>query len=170
MAGIDVAGIGQTGNFVSGNYLSAYGLDKSSVSIPFEIKQISYPFTVLNNGISITGVNDTDITFSNAGNYNIQFSVQVTCNTPQAYLFYLWLCINGSPVANSNSVLTIQGTHGGNNGHTISAWNFIVTATAGMTAQLCWTAENVAVEITPVTSPVGGSPDSPAVILSVNQI
>ena len=164
-------GVGQAGSFVSGDYLSAYDTTASqSITGAFEIKELQFGTTVLSNGISITGVNNTDITFSNPGIYNIQFSVQVTCNTPQAHLFYLWLCVNGSPVADSNSVTTVHGTHGGNNGHLILELNFILVATAGMKAQLCWTADNTAIKVETIPSPATGIPVSPGVILSVTQI
>ena len=171
MAAIDVLGLKPVGVFLSGNYLSAQDTTATqSITAPYEIKNLQFGTTLLSNGISITGVNNTDITFANPGIYNIQFSVQVTCNTPQAHLFYLWLCVNGSPVANSNSVTTVHGTHGGNNGHLILSLNFVLVATAGMKAQLCWSANNIAIEVETIPSPAVGIPVSPGVILSVTQI
>lgn len=170
MASVDVTGGSGLNTFVSGNYLSAYDTGSYSLSAPFAVENVRFGTTVLSNNITIQGVNNTDIVISQAGIYNILFSVQVTCNTPQAHLFYLWLCKNGAAVADSNSVLTIHGTHGGNNGHMIAAWNFVINALPGESYQLCWSANNIAIAIETIASPAPNIPVSPSAILSVNQI
>lgn len=170
MASVDVTGASIAGNiFVSGAYLSAYDTGNYSIGAAYELKKLQFGTTTLSSDVTITGVNNTDITFSSPGIYNIAFSVQVTCNTPQAHLFYLWLCLNGSPVANTNSVVTIHGTHGGNNGHSVAAWNFLVQVSASDVAQLCWSANSTAIAVETIPSPAAGVPVSPAAILSVTQ-
>jgi len=172
MASVDITG-GQGsggGNFVSGAYLSAYDTGSYNIITPLTTQTLQFGTTTLSSGITIAGANNTDIVFSGPGIYNIAFSVQVTCNTPQAHLFYLWLCFNGSPVTDSNSILTIHGTHGGNNGHMITAWDFMVNAGAGDSYQLCWSANDPAIAVETIASPGGGIPLSPAVILSVSQV
>lgn len=170
MASVDVTGGSGGNNFVSGAYLSAYDTGNYSIGAAYNIEKLEFGVTSLSSGITIAGINNTDIVFSGSGIYNIVFSVQVTCNTPQAHLFYLWLCLNGSPVADTNSVLTIPGTHGGGNGHSIAAWDFMVQVNAGDFAQICWSANNTAVAIETIASPAAGIPVSPAVILSVTQV
>lgn len=168
MAGIDIAG-GGTSQFVSGDYLSAYSILGDSITTPLEVKYITVENTVLSNGITMSGGGLTDITFANPGIFNIQFSLQVTNNSPQAHLFYLWLSKNSNPVAVSASVLTIHSTHGGNKGHMIAAWNFFVQAAANDFFTLTWTADNVniMIETIPQANPI---PASPSVILTVQQI
>lgn len=170
MASVDVTGASIAGNiFVSGAYLSAYDTGNYSIGAAYQLKTLQFGTTTLSSDVTLTGVNNTDITFSSPGIYNIAFSVQVTCNTPQAHLFYLWLCLNGSPVANTNSVVTIHGTHGGNNGHSVAAWNFLMQVSATDKLQICWSADNTAIAIQTIPSPAAGIPISPAAILSVTQ-
>jgi hypothetical protein len=169
MAAIDIAG-GGNAQFVSGDYLSAYDTKNYSIGSPYEIATLSYDTVILSSGITIPPSFPTDITFSKSGIYNLQFSCQVTNNSPQIHLFYLWLCKNNNPVADTNSVISVTSTHGGNNGHLVPAWNFVFSAVAGDTFQLCWSAEDTAIRIQPVASPAAGIPASPSVILSVQQI
>ena len=169
MASVDVTGV-SANTFVSGNYLSAYDTGSYSLSAPLAVEMVRFGTTVLSSNITIQGVHNTDIVFSEAGIYNIIFSIQVTCNTPQAHLFYLWLCKNGATVADTNSVLTIHGTHGGNNGHSIAAWNFIVNVLPGESYQLCWSGDDQAIRIETIASPGGTIPVSPSAILSVSQV
>lgn len=172
MASVDVSGGsgGGGGGFVTGAYLSAYDIGNYPLGAPFAVQELQFGTVTLSNNVTIQGPNSTDIIFSGAGIYLIDFSVQVTCSTPQAHLFYLWLCKNGAPVANTNSVLTIHGTHGGNNGHMIASWSFMVNALPSDAFQICWTADNTAISVATIPSPGGTIPVSPAVILSVSQV
>lgn len=131
---------------------------------------MQYNVTQFANGVVIGGVNNTDIIFALGGIFNLQFSAQITCNTPQAHLFYVWLCKNGTAVTDSASITTVHGTHGGNNGHLILALNFMFVAVPGDSYQLCWTADDTAVRLETITAPTVTIPQSPAVILTIQKI
>lgn len=170
MASVDVTGGAVSPGFVSGAYLSAYDTNDHSLSAPFAVEFLEFNTTDLSSGITIQGVNNTDIVFNNSGIYNLQFSSQITNNDTQIHLFYLWLCINGAPVANTTTILSITATHGGSNGHSVAAWNFVFQVNAGDSAQLCWSADNVAIQIEIIPSPAPGIPDVPSSILTVTEV
>jgi len=168
MASVDILGPGFSG-FTSGAYLSAYDLGNHSLTAVNGVEKLEFGNTTLSSGISIQGANNTDIVFSTAGIFNIAFSVQVTNNAVQENDFYLWLCFNGAPVANTNSIVTVAPTHGGIKGHNIAAWSFMVQTNIGDSCQLCWSGNDTDIAIETIASPGGGIPVSPAVILSVSQ-
>jgi len=170
MASVDISGGSGGGSFVSGAYLTAFDLGNHSLSAPNAVETLQFGTTVLSSGLSIQGVNNTDIVFSTAGIFNIFFSVQVTNNAVQDHEFYLWLCFNGSPVANSNSIITVPSTHGGVKGHNIAAWSFMVQTNIGDSYQLCWSGNNTNIAIETISPPTVLIPTSPAVILSVSQV
>ena len=171
MASVDVSGgSGGGGSFVAGAYLSAYDTGNYSLPAPNAIQTLQFGTTLLSSGLSIQGTNNTDIVFSTAGIFNIFFSVQVTNNAVQDHEFYLWLCFNGSPVANSNSIITVPSTHGGVKGHNIAAWSFTVQTSIGDSYQLCWSGNNTNIAIETISPPTVLIPTSPAVILSVSQV
>lgn len=170
MAGVDISGSGRAGTFVSGAYLNAYDLGNYSLTAPNNVETLQFGNTVFSDEISIQGANNTDIVFATAGIFNIVFSVQVTNNSVQNHDFYLWLCFNGAPVANSNSIITIHSTHGGVKGHNIAAWDFMVNVNIGDSYQLCWSGNNAAIAVETIPSPAGTIPVSPSVILSVTQV
>lgn len=170
MASVDISGGSGGGGFVAGGYLSAYDTGNYSLSAPNAVQTLQFGTTLLSSGLTIQGTNNTDIVFSTAGIFNIFFSVQVTNNAVQENDFYLWLCFNGSPVANSNSIVTVAPTHGGVQGHNIAAWNFTVQTSIGDSYQLCWSGNDTDIAIETIAAPSVLIPVSPAVILSVSQV
>lgn len=170
MASVDISGVSGGGGFVAGGYLSAYDTGNYSLSAPNAVQTLQFGTTLLSSGLSIQGTNNTDIVFSTAGIFNIFFSVQVTNNAVQDHEFYLWLCFNGSPVANTNSIITVPSTHGGIKGHNIAAWSFTVQTSIGDSYQLCWSGNNTNIAIETIAAPSMLIPVSPAVILSVSQV
>jgi hypothetical protein len=170
MAGIDISGGVASAAFIPGHYISAFDTSDHSILAPFAIETLEFNTTDIASGISIQGVNNTDIVIASPGVYNLQFSCQVTNNDTQIHLFYLWLCKNGAPVADTTTIMSIQSTHGGSNGHAVAAWNFVFQAGAGDSYQLCWTADNIAIQVETLPSPGGTIPAIPSTILTVTQV
>jgi len=170
MASVDISGGSGGGSFVSGAYLTAFDLGNHSLSAPNAVETLEFGVTTLSSGLSIQGVNNTDIVFSTAGIFNISFSVQVTNNAVQENDFYLWLCFNGAPVANTNSIVTVAPKHGGIKGHNIAAWSFMVQTNIGDSYQLCWSGNDTDIALETIAAPSVLIPVSPSVILSVSQV
>jgi hypothetical protein len=116
-------------------------------------------------GVSI--VSNSRVTIANAGIYNIQFSAQLDKTDSGDDVVDIWLCKNGSPVANSNTQMTLVG----NNGKHVAAWNFVVAASAGDYFELCWHSADTGVFLNYVAAASNPTrPAIPSVILTVTQI
>lgn len=107
------------------------------------------------NGISITS--GSRITFAYAGVYNIQFSAQLDKTDSSNDLVNIWFAKNGTPIADSNTQVTVLG----NNGKYLASWNFIVSVTAGQYIEIKWQSPNVNMRI--VASAAQTSPTRPAI-------
>lgn len=88
--------------------------------------------TVVANGVSL--ISATQIQVVNAGVYNIQFSAQLNKTTGTADELSIWLDIDGLPIDNTNTKLTLA-----NNNHlVVAAWNFMTPLNAGSIVRLSW--------------------------------
>ena len=123
---------------------------------------ISYNTTNINNGVTIAGAGNTQITIAETGIYNIQFSLQVRKTDSGADTVYVWLDKNGASVANTATALFLTGSGAAE----VAAWNFVVSATANDYYRLMWMSTDSHVEIVAVTA---GAvvPAIPSVILTV---
>ncbi|MEY3696812.1 MAG: hypothetical protein RJA41_462 [Actinomycetota bacterium] len=121
------------------------------------------------NGISI--VDNSRITFANAGVYNIEFSIQLSKTNGSSSDIYLWLRQQNFDVPFSATAMTIQG----NTQKLVAAWNFYVTVAAGDNVQIMWTSTDTSMQITaaPATAANGIHPyipEIPSVIMTVEQV
>ena len=119
--------------------------------------------------------NPTLITFAVAGVYNIQYSIQFTNADTSIHNVNVWLRKNGTTsaddVAYSNSLYAITSKHGGINGQTIAAINYVLSLNAGDYLQLMWQTESTNVYLETIaagTTPT--TPVSPAIILTACQV
>ena len=117
------------------------------------------------NGVSI--VSDSRITIANAGVYNIQFSAQFDKTDSGDDTVDIWLCKNGSNVANTNTQTLLAG----NNAKHVAAWNFFVNAAAGDYYELCWSSPDANVFINYIAGQSTPTrPATPSIILTVNKV
>jgi len=125
---------------------------------------MTYNTTDLTNGVSV--VSSSRITLANAGKYNIQFSAQFhhLGGGGSGDTVNIWLAKNGSPVADSNTRLTITSS----TKYSVAAWNFFVDASSGDYYEIIWSTDNANIVIE--HEPAGAHPAIPSVILTVNQI
>ena len=130
------------------------------------------------DGVTIendTSSNPTLITFAVAGVYNVQYSIQFTSSDTSIHNVNVWLRKNGTTsaddIAYSNSLYAITSKHGGINGQTIAAINYVLSLSAGDYLQLMWQTESTQVYLE--TIPAGttpATPVSPAIILTACQV
>ena len=74
-------------------------------------------------------------------------------------------------IAFSNGLLSIPSKHSTISGHTIIAWNYVMTIPSGNYIQFWWSSESIKTSITTVpagTSPV--TPITPSVIATIQQV
>jgi hypothetical protein len=118
------------------------------------------------NGVSI--VANSQITFSNAGVYNIQFSAQIQDTTSGgggSQIIEIWFSKNGSPIPDSNTSLTTDNQ----NSYVVAAWNFMLKLNAGDYVEIFWYSTDTGIQLSAV-SPVTTGPDIPSVIVTAQQV
>lgn len=125
---------------------------------------MSYNNTAESNGVYI-GSPTSRVYVSNDGVYNIQFSTQLDKASGATGHIYIWLDIDGTSVANSATVVAIQGT----SAETVAAWNFVVSLNAGQYFRLMWSTDDTSVQLT-AASASAPVPAIPSVILTVTQV
>lgn len=121
--------------------------------------------TDISSGVSV--VDDTQITVSQVGVYNIAFSGQLTKTDSGTDTIYIWLRVNGMDVPDSNTALILIG----NGAKQVASWNFVVRLGAGEYATLMWASLDANARIVYVddtATPYG--PAIPSIIVTVNQV
>lgn len=111
----------------------------------------------------VTLVSGSQITMTNAGKYNIQFSAQIKQANANGVI-NIWLRKNGLDVDSTNTKLDINAS----SPFSVAAWNFFVSAEAGAYYQIMWSSNSQHTSLEYV--PAGTHPEIPSVILTVNQI
>jgi len=123
--------------------------------------------TNLSNGISL--VEESKITVANPGIYNFSWSAQINNNSSGIKNIYAWIKKNGTSVDGSNGLVSVHGSAGGIDGHTIIAWNYFVNLVANDYVEFWWSPTDQKLTIDSY-EPVAPAPASAAVIVTVNHI
>jgi hypothetical protein len=146
----------------------AYGSWYSTVD-QINIANGTLPMTVnvvdFASGVSI--VNGSEITFLNAGKYNIQFSAQFhnTGGGGSGTVVNIWFAKNLIAIPDSNTRITVNT----NSPYVVAAWNYFVNANAGDYFQIYWTTDNANIILERENAdPI--HPAIPSVIITVNQV
>lgn len=94
--------------------------------------------------------------------YNIQFSAEFINTAGGAHNAWIWLRKNGSDIANSASVVRVEG----NNSELVAAWNFLLQMNAGDYFELMWEVSDISLSLhaDPATAI---HPAIPSIILTV---
>jgi hypothetical protein len=109
------------------------------------------------NGVSIA---TSKITVATAGIYNLQFSTQFTNANSNVQDVYVWLRQNGVDIPGSTGFVSIPGSHGGTDGHSIIGWNYFLSMTAGQYIEIYWSVPNNDVSIQHLAA--SGTPTKPS--------
>lgn len=146
-----------------GRYLSAYSTQiQTNASV---VNNMTFNTVESASGISI--VDNSKITFSAPGTYNIQFSTQVEKTDSGEDHIEIWLAANGSNIPWTNTRVTLAG----NAAKHVASWNFFYTAAAaGSFVQLRWYSADVDVRLYAENPPSNPArPGIPSIILTVQQ-
>lgn len=160
----------QTGSFGVSNYYGSFYHTSSIVATALSTPTtMSLNVTDFASGISISGSTRDKIKFASGGYYDIQFSAQLSKNTGTTSNVYIWLRKNEVDVPWSNTGVTLAG---GSNDVATPAWNWFVPASANDYYQLMWSVVGASNNtlISAVTSSIGGGPEVPSLIVTVNRV
>lgn len=135
------------------------------------IKAITFNSTELSYNVSI-GTPTSRFVVARAGNYNIQFSAQISNPSAAIDDVTIWLRQNGVDLANSAGIVGSPSKHGAINGHTIIGWNYILQAAANDYFELYWITDNGTTQILtyPASTVAPIHPQAPSMILTVQQV
>lgn len=154
------------------NFGQFYSTQTQSVSVINTPTQITLNNTGISNTVSLAS---NKITFPTAGKYNIAFSIQLTNTDTQAHDADIWIRQGASggtatDLANTASVTSIVGTHGGQPGYQIIAANFFISANANDFIEFWWATNSLLTQINylpAITTPFT-SPGVPSVVITAN--
>jgi hypothetical protein len=125
----------------------------------------TYDSVDFQNGVSI--INNSQITITNNGTYNIQFSAQLDKTDSGTDEIEIWLSKNGTIIPWSSTTLELDG----NNVELVAAWNWLVQASAGDYYQIYWHSNDLNMRILSRSAQVNPPrPEIPSIILTVTQV
>lgn len=104
--------------------------------------------------------NGSRMNVRNYGIYNLQWSGQFQNSDTVLQDATVWLRKNGTDVVGSSGVVSVPNSHGGTDGHTIYAWNYLIELQAGDYIELVWSATSTQVSLQTYAS--GSSPTRPS--------
>ena len=128
---------------------------------------IPYSVTDASNQISLDPADNSKVVFAVAGNYNIQFSLQLLNGKSSIDNVTLWFRQNGADIPNTAGVVTVPLGPGTTLGAALTSWNLVAPINAGDYIQLMMSSDSgdtVIGTYPPGTAPV--HPASPSVILT----
>lgn len=124
-------------------------------------------------------LSNNQIKVTTPGLYNVQFSIQVTNSNSQAKDMDIWFRKGNSTasnaavdIANTASVSSVHGTHGGQPGYLIVAANFFIRMVANDYIEAWWAADDTGVQLNylpAITTPFA-SPGAPSAIITLTYI
>jgi hypothetical protein len=133
----------------------------------------AYPITFNNTdpgSIGVSIVSNSQITFANAGVYNIQFSAQADrVSGSGSDSIDIWFRKNGTDIPESNGVITVAG--GAAAAKTIASWNYMLKLSAADYVELVWRTSDTNLQFiheASATSPT--RPAIPSVIVTAQQV
>jgi len=135
----------------------AFSSDQDQTAVANTATLMTLNTTDFANGVSIA---TSKITVATAGIYNLQFSTQFANTNSNVQDVYIWLRQNGVNIPGSTGFVSIPGSHGGTDGHSIVGWNYFLSMTAGQYIEIYWSIPNVAVTIQHLAA--SGTPTKPS--------
>jgi hypothetical protein len=109
----------------------------------------------------------TEITFTYAGTYNIQFSAQYyySGGGGSGQTVDIWFALNGNKIADSATKLIVPS----NAPYVVAAWNFIQSVAAGDYIEIYWITDNANIRLEHIDA-TATVPAVPSVIITAQQI
>lgn len=117
------------------------------------------------------GTTTSRVYVTDAGVYNMQFSVQLRNISASVEDVNIWLRLNGTDVAGSNGLVSVPAKHAGFDGHALVGWNFFLSLAANDYFEVVWCPTSADISI-PYIAASAGPPAIPAtysVVLTITQ-
>lgn len=120
----------------------------------------------------VTLSNNSRLTVSTTGVYNIQFSAQISNSDTAPQDVYIWIRVNGSDAANTNSLFGITAKKTPSDpSHLIAMANVFLSLTAGQYVEVVWLKTNANVTLTAFAASASPAyPATPSIIVTINQV
>jgi hypothetical protein len=123
---------------------------------------MTFNTTDFSNGVVVDS--GSKLRVSQAGIYNLQFSVQLQNTDSQLHDVSIWLRQDaagaGTDIAGSTGFVSVPNSHGGVDGHAIVGWNYFVTLDANDFVEIWWSTPSTQVTIQAYAA--GTSPTRPS--------
>jgi len=97
-----------------------FGASNTPTVVAFSTVDSAYGFSLASNKVTIT----------NAGTYNVQFSLQFANMDSQIHEVTVWLRKNGTDITGTGSKYAVVSSHGGVDGYLIAVANFFIDVAA----------------------------------------
>ena len=121
-----------------GSFLNTGTQIIGTVNVP---QPVTLNTTLASSGFTLVG--GSQITATNAGVYNLQFSIQLVVTTGGGGNVEIWLAKNGSAVPNSNTRFAVKNV----NEAEFAALNYVESLNAGDNLQLIWVTDDVHIQL-----------------------
>jgi len=126
---------------------------------------ITWDTTAYSHNISIDGTDASKIVFARSGVYELSFTAELISSSSSSKTFYFWPRVNGTDVANSTMVTTLES----NNQKKIVARSGIFEVDADDYLQAMFATDDLAASLS-TTAATSFCPASPSVTLSVSEL
>lgn len=131
------------------------------------------PITINTTQVSqqiAVGATTSQVIVSKAGTYSITFSIQLTNSSASIDTNYVWMRVNGTDAANTNSTIDVNAKHGSINGSNILCVNLFYTFAAGDYFEIVWMTLGGTTTLTDIPASAGppAYPASPSFILTIS--
>ena len=159
----------------------SYGAFHDTGSYPITSTTSAYSASLgqtdITNGVFVSGSDKTKVYFTNAGIYNVQFSMQFENSNANDQDVQIWLRQgndggSSSDVSYTTGLISVPSKHGTSiNGHVIASWNYLLSAVSNDYIQLMYQGTDTG--ITLVTYPAGTTPVipvTPSTILTAQRV
>ena len=150
-----------------------YGAFQDDLTQTAPSSTTAYPMLlrVTDSANYVSVVENSKVTFTYAGVYNIQWSGQFQNTDTSEHDIQVWIRKNGVDVTGSTGFISVPNKHGGINGHTIVGWNYVLELEANDYIQFMWQSDSSQVTLEAYAG--GTTPTTPttaSVILTASLI
>lgn len=144
---------------------SFYRTDAAVATAINTAQTVAFQSQSVSRGIEWVSATPTRIYVYAPGEYNFQFSAQMTKTSANLGYAWIWPAINGTDVPNSATRVSFQGS----NSDTVPAWNWFLAMKAGDYFELEWAVDDLDTTLAAYAAPAFG-PAIPSVILTANRV
>jgi len=155
------------GQYLQLPYGSFYDTTDQTAASTTAAHPITLNSTSLSNGVAVR--NSSQITVSQNGIYNVQFSVQLSNDDNNPQDIDIWFRVNGTDVANSNTRFGLAARKGPSDPfHTVGTVNLLLDLVANDYVQLVWRTTDLDARIEEYAAGASPTrPEIPSVIVTV---